>query len=174
MQILLKEALYFVVYMPFAAGTMSQFEYELYDKRLPADQFNRRWWELARRYQGIEPPKARGEEFCDGCTKTHIIDDPAQYYDYVLSNVLLFQLHDHIARKILKQDPHATNYYGSREVGDFLRGIMRPGSSRDWRAVLKEKTGEDLSAKAMLRYFDPLMAHLKKVNAGRKHTLPEL
>lgn len=29
-------------------------------------------------------------------------------------------------------------------------------------------------AKAMLRYFEPLMNHLKKVNAGRKYTLPEL
>jgi peptidyl-dipeptidase A len=173
-QVLLKEALNFVAYTPFSTETMPRFEYELYEKNLPQDQYNRLWWELARRYQGIAPPVARGEEYCDACTKTHINDDPAQYYDYALANVLLFQLHDHIARKILKQDPHATNYYGRREVGDFLREIMRPGSSRDWRAVLKEKTGEDLSAKAMVRYFAPLMDYLKKVNAGRKYTLPEI
>jgi peptidyl-dipeptidase A len=171
---LLKEALNFVVFIPFSTGTMPGFEYELYEKRIPAEQYNARWWDIVRRYQGIVPPTARGEEFCDACTKTHINDDPAQYYDYALSTVILFQLHDHIARRILKQDPHATNYYGSKAVGDFLRDIMRPGSSRDWRVVLKEKTGEDLNAKAMLRYFDPLMQHLKRVNAGRKHTLPEL
>jgi peptidyl-dipeptidase A len=171
MQVLLKEALNYVAYMPFATETMSRFEYELYDKNLPANQYNRRWWELAREYQGIAPPAERGEEYCDACTKTHINDDPAQYYDYALANVLLFQLHDHIARNILKQDPHATNYYGSREVGEFLRAIMRPGSSRDWRVVLREKTGEDLSAKAMVRYFAPLMDYLKKVNAGRKYTM---
>ena len=51
---------------------------------------------------------------------------------------------------------------------------MGPGASRDWRLVLRETTGEDLSAKAMLRYFEPLMAYLKKVNEGRKYTLPEL
>lgn len=173
-QVLLKEALNFVAYTPFSTETMPRFEYELYEKNLPQDQYNRLWWELARRYQGIAPPLARGEEYCDACTKTHINDDPAQYYDYALANVLLFQLHDHIARKILKQDPHATNYYGRREVGEFLREIMRPGSSRDWRAVLKEKTGEDLSAKAMVRYFAPLMDYLKKVNAGRKYTLAEI
>ncbi|HEY6188684.1 MAG TPA: M2 family metallopeptidase [Pyrinomonadaceae bacterium] len=171
MRVLLKEALNYVAYMPFATETMSRFEYELYDKNLPPDQYNRRWWELAREYQGIVPPTERGEEYCDACTKTHINDDPAQYYDYALANVLLFQLHDHIARKILKQDPHATNYYGNREVGEFLRAIMRPGSSRDWRVVLKEKTGEDLSAKAMVRYFAPLMDYLKKANAGRKYTM---
>ncbi len=173
-QALLREALNYVAYMPFATGTMTRFEYDLYENNLPKDQYNKRWWELALKYQGVIPPGERGEEYCDACTKTHINDDAAQYYDYAIANVILFQLHDHIARKILKQDPHATNYYGSRAVGDFLRKIMSPGSSRDWRAVLKETTGEDLSAKAMLRYFEPLMNYLKKVNAGRKYTLPEI
>jgi peptidyl-dipeptidase A len=173
-QALLREALNYVAYMPFATGTMTRFEYDLYENNLPKDQYNKRWWELALKYQGVVPPSPRGEEYCDACTKTHINDDAAQYYDYAIANVILFQLHDHIARKILKQDPHATNYYGSREVGDFLRKIMSPGASRDWREVLKETTGEDLSAKAMLRYFEPLMSYLKKVNAGRKYTLPEI
>ncbi|MBX7222304.1 MAG: M2 family metallopeptidase [Blastocatellia bacterium] len=173
-QALLKEALNYVVFIPFSAGVMSRFEYELYEKNLPKDQYNRRWWELVKQYQGIVPPGNRGAEYCDAATKTHINDDAAQYYDYALSVVLLLQLHDHIARNILKQDPHATNYYGNKQVGDFLRKIMTPGSSRDWRLVLKEATGEELSAKAMLRYFNPLMAYLKKVNRGRKHTLPNL
>lgn len=174
MQQLLKDALHYVVFIPFSTGTMSQFEYELYAKNLPANEFNKRWWELAAQYQGIAPATARGEEYCDAATKTHINDDPAQYYDYALSYILLFQLHDHIAKNILKQDPHATNYFGNKEVGAFIKEIMKPGASRNWREVLKEKTGEDLSAKAMLDYFQPLMAYLKKVNAGRKYTLPAL
>ncbi len=71
----------------------------------------------------------RDERWADGLTKTHINDDPAQYYDYALSYALLFQLHDHIARQILHQDPHDTDYYGSREVGDFLRRLMAPGAT---------------------------------------------
>lgn len=173
-QLLLKEALNYVVYMPFAAGVMSGFEYDLYDGRLPKAEYNRRWWELVRKYQGVVPPARRGEEFADAATKTHINDDPAQYYDYALSTVLLFQIHDHIARKILKQNPRATNYYGNKEVGAFLRRLMEPGASREWRTVLREAIGEDLSAGAMLRYFEPLTAHLKEVNKGRRHTLPPL
>jgi peptidyl-dipeptidase A len=174
MKQLLKDALNYVVFIPWSAGTMSQFEYELYARDLPKEQFNKRWWELAAQYQGIAPPSARGEEYCDAATKTHINDDAAQYYDYALSYVLLFQLHDHISNKILKQDPHATNYYGNKEVGKFISDIMRPGASADWRRMLKEKTGEDLSARAMLAYFQPLMDHLRKVNEGRKYTLPAL
>jgi peptidyl-dipeptidase A len=174
MQSLLKEALNYVVFIPFSTGTMTMFEHDLYAKNLPEDQFNKRWWELAAQYQGIAPPTMRGEEYCDAATKTHINDDPAQYYDYSLSFVLLFQLHDHIAKEILHQDPHATNYYGNKEVGKFIESIMKTGSSGDWRKMLKEKTGSDLSAKAMLEYFAPLMDYLKKENAGRKYTLPPL
>jgi peptidyl-dipeptidase A len=170
-QQLLQEALSYVTFIPFASGVMSEWENSFYADKLPADQLNAKWWALCKEYQGMVPPTARGENFLDPATKTHINDDPAQYYDYALSYVILFQLHDHIAKNILHQDPHATNYYGNEEVGSFLREIMRPGSSRDWRVVLKEKTGEDLSARAMVDYFQPLMAYLKTQNKGRKYTM---
>lgn len=172
--LLLQEALSYVVFVPFAAGTMTRFEHALYAGRLPADQFNRKWWELTLKYQGIVPPAPRDERWADGLTKTHVNDDPAQYYDYALSYALLFQLHDHIARKILQQDPHDTDYYGNREVGDFLKRLMAPGATRPWRDVLRETTGRDLDGKAMAEYFQPLYLWLQEQNRGRKATLPEL
>jgi len=172
-RLLLKEALQHVVFIPFSAGVMSEFEKSLYADNLPPGNFNKKWWELVRQYQGVVPPGGRGEEYCDAATKTHINDDAAQYYDYALSTVLMFQLHQHIAEKILGQRPTATNYYGNKEVGDFLKKIMYPGASRNWRDVLKEATGEDMNARAMLRYFEPLMVWLKEQNKGRKYTLPE-
>ena len=171
---LLKEALNYVVFIPWSTGVMSHFEKELYADELPSGQWNKRWWELAAKFQGIAPLEPRGEAYCDPATKTHINNDAAQYYDYALSFVLLFQLHDHIAREILNQDPRDTNYYGSKKVGKFLRSILEPGASVDWRELLREKTGSDLSAKAMLSYFEPLMDWLKDQNAGRTVTLPNL
>jgi peptidyl-dipeptidase A len=168
---LLKEALNYAVFIPFSAGTMTEFEKSLYADNLPQDQYNAKWWELAKKYQGIVPPGVRDERYCDAATKTHINDDAAQYYDYALSFVILFQLHNHISKNILKQDPRATNYYGNKEVGKFLKDIMYYGSSKDWNAVLKEKTGSELSAKAMIEYFEPLMAWLKEQNKGRKYTM---
>lgn len=172
-QMLLKEALNSVVFIYFSAGTMSHFEKELYTDKLPADRFNSEWWALAKKYQGIVPPTARGEEYCDAATKTHINDDPAQYYDYALSYALLYQLHNHIAKNILKQDPRATNYWGRKDVGAFVKSILVQGAAKDWRQMLQETTGDDLNAKAMLDYFSPLMAWLKTQNKGRAHTLPE-
>ncbi len=107
-------------------------------------------------------------------TKTHINDDPGQYYDYALSTALLFQLHDHVATQILKQDVHDTDYYGNRDVGSFLRDLMAPGASRPWRQVLRETTGRELDAQAMLDYFAPLYDWLVEQNQGRTHTVPDL
>ena len=170
-QSLLKEALNSVVFMFFSCGTMSNFEKALYVDKLSPDQFNARWWELSKKYQGMVPPTARGEENCDAATKTHINDDPAQYYDYALSYVILYQLHNHVAKNILKQDPRATNYFGQKGIGDFLKKIMYPGASKDWRVVLKESTGSELNAGAMLEYFQPLVTWLQEQNNGRKYTL---
>ncbi len=172
-QLLLKEALNYVILIPWASGVMTQFEKGLYSDDLPKDEFNKSWWSIKRKYQGIVPPTERGEEYCDAATKTHINNDPAQYYDYALSYILLFQLHDHISKNILKQDPHATNYYGNKEVGEFIKNLMYPGASVDWRAHLQENLGSGLSAKPMLAYFEPLMVYLKDVNKDRIYTLPE-
>ncbi|OUR92332.1 peptidase [Flavobacteriales bacterium 34_180_T64] len=172
-QNLLKEALSNIIFLPFSAGVMTEFENALYAENLPKDKFNEKWWELAKKYQGMVPPSERGEEFCDAASKTHINNDAAQYYDYAVSYILLFQFHDHIAKNILKQDPHATNYYGSKEVGTFLRGILETGANNDWRDVLQESVGTGMSAKPMLEYFNPLMNYLKEQNKGRNYTLPE-
>lgn len=171
MQVLLKEALNYIIFIPWSAGVMTGFEHELYARNLPIEQFNQKWWELKRKYQGIEAPSIRGEEYCDAASKTHISNDAAQYYDYALSYIQLFQIHDYIARNILKQDPRATNYYGSEAVGAFLNSILEKGASEDWRELMREKLGEDLTARPMLNYFQPLMVYLEKVNKGRKHTL---
>lgn len=170
---LLKEALNYIVFIPWSAGVMTHFEHDLYAKNLPASEYNKHWWELVNKYQGIAAPGNRGEEYCDAASKTHINDDAAQYYDYALSYILLFQVHEHIAKNILHQDPHATNYYGNKDIGTFLKAMMYPGASADWRKMLKDNTGEDLSAKALVNYFMPVMDYLRQQNKGRKYTLPE-
>jgi peptidyl-dipeptidase A len=172
---LLREALNYAVFIPWSAGTMTHWEHDLYAEDLAPDEWNARWWEYVARYQGIAPPDAAraavGAPYNDAATKTHVSDDPAQYYDYALSFVLLFQLHDHIATEILGESPRNTNYYGRREVGDFLRGLLRRGATADGDALLREATGSELSARPMLDYFAPLMDWLREENRGRAHTL---
>jgi peptidyl-dipeptidase A len=164
---LLQSALDSMVFLPWSAGTMSHFERDLYESNLPAVQWQQRWWEYVARYQGVEPPAPRPVELCDACTKTHINDDPAQYYDYALATLIKFQLHDHICTKILKQDVRACDYSGSAEAGKFLQGILTLGATRDWRTVIREATGEEIGARALLAFYQPLVDELAKRNAGK-------
>ena len=157
-----------VVFLPFACGTMTHWEHDLYETDLPRHHFNERWWQYAAKYQGIAPPSVRGEDFCDPATKTHINDDPAQYYDYAISYVILHQLHRYICTQLLQQDVHEANYYGNNQVGIYLESILAAGATRDWSRLLEEATGDALSASAMLDYYEPLMAWLQEQNAGRE------
>ena len=156
-----------VPFMFWSAGTITHWESDLYTKNLPPDQWNARWWQYVRDLQGVEPPAARGEEFCDPATKTHINDNPCYYFAYAIATVLKFQLHEHIAKKILHQPPQSCSYANNREIGAFLRKLMEKGATEDWRKVLRDATGEELSTRAMVEYFKPLMAWLQEQNKGR-------
>ena len=173
-QALHQQALFYLVFAPWSSGVMTHFEHELYAKELPKEQWNKRWWELVAKYQGVAPPTVRGEEFCDAATKTHINDTPAMYYSYDLAHVILMQIHEHIAREILHQDPHDANYFGRKDVGDFLKSLLAPGATVDWRQLMRDKLGEEISAKPMLRYFEPLLQWLKEQNKGRIATLADV
>ena len=147
---------------------MAAWERDFYEDNLPSDQLNKRWWEHVSHYQGVAPPEPRSEEFCDAATKTHINDDPAEYYKYSIAFAIKYQLHMHIAKKILHQDPHNCSVAGNKAVGAFLYGIMKQGAMKDWRTVIKEATGEEFSGRPMLEYFEPLTKYLKEQNKGRE------
>jgi peptidyl-dipeptidase A len=174
MQLSLAQALEYVPLVAWSAGTLFRFEEELYRGDLPPDRWNQHFWSQSRLHQGIAPPFPRDERWCDACAVERVIDEPAASFDDAIAIVMLFQLHDHIARKILDVDPHDADYHGRRDVGDFLKSIMKTGATRDWRPLLLEKTGYDLSARAMADYFKPLRKWLAEQNKGRKSTLMPL
>ena len=157
-----------IPFIYFSCGVMPHWEADVYAKNLPADQWNARWWKYVSEFQGVEPPAPRGEEFCDAATKTHINDAPAYYYNYAFATVFKFQLHDYIARKILNQPPQSCNYADNKKVGAWLNDILKKGSTEDWRKVLKDATGEDISTRAMVEYFKPLQSWLEEQNKGRQ------
>ena len=77
-------------------------------------------------------------------------------------------LYDYVARYIPHQPPQPYKYAGNKEVGKWLYDILREGGSEDWRKVLKDATGVELSTRSMIENFQPLMAWPKEQNKGRK------
>lgn len=168
-KVLLNDALEVAIpFMFWSSGTMTEWEAEFYGKGMPADQINARWWQLVKDEQGVEPPSPRSEHYCDPATKTHINDNPAYYFNYAMATVFKYQMHDYICKHILHQDVHSADYSNRKDVGDFLRKFMAKGATVDWRKLLKETTGEDLSTRAMAEYFQPLTQWLEQENKGRQ------
>ena len=56
---------------------------------------------------------------------------------------------------------------------DFLKSVMSKGASVDWKLLQQQSIHSNMSAKPMVDYFAPVMIYLKRINAGRKYTLPE-
>ena len=156
-----------VVSLPFTCGTLTHWEHDFYETDLARHQMNTRWWEYADRYQGIESPAPRGEDDFDPAPMTGLINNPARNYDDALSAVIMHQLHRYICREVLDQDVRLANYVGNKQVGMYLHSILQLGATRDWRVIMQQATGENLSSAALLEYYDPLMVWLQKQNEGR-------
>ncbi|MCC6235798.1 MAG: M2 family metallopeptidase [Verrucomicrobiales bacterium] len=169
LHVLLNDALsHSVPFLFWGSGPMTHWEADIYAGGLPVERWNSRWWEYVREFQGVEPPAERGDTWCDPATKTHVNDAPCYYPNYAVATVLKFQFHDHIARRILHQPPQSCNYAGNREIGTWLRRMLEKGATEDWRKVLRDATGEDLSTRAMLAYYQPLLRWLEEQNRGRQ------
>ena len=156
-----------VVSIPFLCGTLAHWENDLYEEDLPRHQFNTRWWEYAGRYQGLQPPSPRGEDFCDPASLPLLQSSPARGYEQAISEVIMHQLHRYICREILGQDVRSADYAGNNNVGIFLNSIMASGAARGWSQVLRQAIGEELSAQALVEYYQPLLEWLQTQNQGR-------
>src|SRR5262249_33684196 len=87
----LKMALERVAFLPSGPLT-DQWRWDVFSgKTKPAD-YNKAWWALRLKYQGIEPPTPRTEEDFDPGAKYHIPGN-TPYMRYFLAQVLQFQFY---------------------------------------------------------------------------------
>ena len=108
---------------------------DIYAHHLPPD--------LGTRAGGNTSPNSKASRRRRPAAKNFAMPPPRR------TSTFKFQLHDYIARKILHQPPQSCNYADNKEVGAWLNNIVKKGGTEDWRKVLKEATGEDISTRAM-------------------------
>ena len=116
-------------------------------------------------YQGIEAPINRTEDDFDPGNKYHV---PANvpYSRYFLSTFLQFQFYEALC-DLAKQDAPLYNcdFYNSIRAGNALKKMMSLGRSEHWKVALKVLTNEEnVSAKSIFKYFQPLIEWLQKEN----------
>jgi peptidyl-dipeptidase A len=133
----------------------------------PAD-YNKSWWELRTRYQGITPPVERTEADFDPGAKYHIPSN-VSYTRYFLAHILQFQFQRALCATAGHEgELQACSLYGSKEAGARLQAMLELGQSEPWQDTLEKLTGtREMDASAIIDYFAPLMAWLKEQNEGR-------
>ena len=165
---LMRMALDKIAFLPFGL-VVDQWRWKVFSGEIGPDDYNRSWWDLRKKYQGITPPVPRREEHFDPGAKFHIpFNTP--YTRYFLAHILQFQFHRALCRAAGHTGPlHGCSIYKSKEAGARVREMLQMGRSRPWREALEALTGErEMDASAILEYFAPLKRWLDEQNQGRK------
>jgi peptidyl-dipeptidase A len=154
-----------VAFLPFALA-LDKWRWEVFSGQIKPADYNKEWWALREKYQGVAPPVARTEADFDAGAKNHI---PANvpYARYFLARIYQFQFYKAMCEASGYEGPlNRCSFYGSKAAGDKLAKMLEAGQSRPWQETLKEMTGTDhLDAGPMLEYFAPLYKWLQEQNA---------
>jgi peptidyl-dipeptidase A len=163
----MKTALDKIAFLPFGR-LMDQWRWDVFSGKVPESRWNAHWWELRRRFQGVDAPVPRSERDFDPGAKYHI---PANvpYARYFLAHVYQFQFHEALCRAAGHSGPlHTCSIYGSKAAGEKLGAMMAMGASRPWPDAFEALTGSrQADARALLEYFAPLRAWMRERTKGK-------
>ena len=166
--LLLRDALDKIAFLPFGL-LMDKWRWGVFSGQTPPDQYNKAWWDLRLRYQGIAPTGARGEELFDPGAKYHI---PANvpYARYFLARILQFQFHRALCETAGYKGPlNRCSIFENKEAGARLAKTLEMGASRPWPDALEALTGQrQMDATAIVDYFKPLAEWLETQNRGKQ------
>lgn len=161
---LLNRALDKVAFLPFGY-LVDQWRWKVFSGEVGPNDYNKAWWELREKYQGVAAPAPRTEQDFDAGAKYHV---PANtpYARYFLAAILQFQFHRALCREAGFQGPlYQCSIYGNKQAGQKLQAMLAMGLSKPWPEALKAMTGEDkMDATAIIDYFAPLKTWLDEQN----------
>jgi peptidyl-dipeptidase A len=164
----LKDALGGVAFLPFGK-LIDQWRWDVFSGKISPSDYDKTWWELRRKYQGVAPPVERTEKDFDPGAKYHVAAN-VPYTRYFLASILHFQFHRALCKAAGFRGPlHECSIHGSKEAGRRLWAMLSLGASKPWPDALEALTGQrQMDATALLEYFAPLQTWLAEQNAGRR------
>src|SRR4051812_46863200 len=167
MGLLMDRALEKIAFLPFGL-LIDQWRWKVFSGEVKPEDYNKAWWGLRLKYQGVAPPSARGEEFFDAGAKYHVPDN-TPYTRYFLAAILQFQFHRALAKTAGCTLPlNRCSVYESRQAGERLNAMLSMGASRPWPEALGALTGaKQMDATAIPDYFEPLSKWLDTQLEGK-------
>src|SRR5262249_50286266 len=138
---LLRQALEKVAFLPFGL-TIDKWRWEVFSGQVKPSEYNKAWWHLRLKYQGVAPPVERTEADFDPGAKYHV---PANvpYMRYFLARIYQFQFQRALCREAGFHGPaHRCSIYGNKEAGRRLNEMLALGISKPWQEAMETLTGE--------------------------------
>jgi len=165
---LLKQALDRVAFLPFGL-MIDQWRWKVFSGEITPADYNKSWWALRLKYQGVAPPMARSEADFDPGAKYHVAAN-VPYTRYFLAHILEFQFYRALCRESGYKGPlNRCTFYGSKEAGAKFNKMLAMGQSKPWPDALEVLTGgRQIDGGALLEYFAPLQKWLDEQNKGKK------
>jgi peptidyl-dipeptidase A len=156
-----------IAFLPFGK-LIDEWRWGVFSGAIAPEDYNKSWWDMREKYQGIAPPVERSEADFDPGSKYHIPGN-VSYTRYFLARILQFQFQRSLCETAGHEgDLASCSIYGSKEAGSKFFAMMASGQSEPWQDALEKLTGtREMDATAIIDYFAPLMAYLKEQNAGR-------
>lgn len=158
-----------IAFLPFGL-LVDKWRWDVFAGRVSRADYNKHWWDLKLKYQGIAPPVARSEaDLFDPGAKSHIPSN-TPYMRYFLAAALQFQFHRTLCAKAGFTGPlHECSIYGNKDAGAAFTKMLAMGASKPWQEALFALTGErEMDASAILEYFAPLQKWLEDQNKGEQ------
>jgi peptidyl-dipeptidase A len=165
---LLKQAMDKIAFLPFGL-LIDKWRWEVFSGQITPEQYNKAWWDLKAKYQGVAPPVDRSEADFDPGAKYHIASN-TPYVRYFLARVLQFQFQRALCQAAGIQGPlHRCSIYQNKAAGERLNKMLAMGKSKPWPDALEAISGQrQMDATAILDYFAPLKKWLDEQNQGEK------
>ena len=153
-----------VAFLPFGL-LVDKWRWEVFSGEATPQNWNQKWWELRRQYQGVVPPGPRPADAFDPGAKQHIPGN-TPYMRYFLARIYEFQFYRAACRQAGWTGPlNRCSVYGNKEVGRKFEAMLALGQSKPWPEALAAFTGEhDIDATAIADYFAPLNRWLTDQN----------
>ena len=162
--VLLNRALQKIAFLPFAY-LVDQWRWKVYAGEIKPQDYDKTWWELREKYQGVKRPAPLLSNGFDAGAKYHVAAD-VSYARYFIAAILQFQFHRALCREAGYTGPlNRCSIYDNKAAGKRFQAMLAMGASRPWNEALKTATGDDkLDASAILDYFAPLRVWLDAQN----------
>ncbi|XP_045209598.2 angiotensin-converting enzyme-like [Mercenaria mercenaria] len=162
---LFKRALFKIGFLPFGY-MIDKWRWNVFRGLTTEENYNKDWWNLRLKYQGLVAPVPRSEADFDPGAKYHIPSN-SPYICYFISFIVQFEFY----KAMCDESGHKghlfeCDFYRSKDAGRKLLDMMKLGKSKPWPEAMVKLTGSNkISTTAILEYFRPLQKWLEDENS---------